>query len=119
MIIVKLPRPISVNNLFANFQGRRIASKRYVEWRKKADAMVIEQAPGATDRPSAITLKVGITGTRSNSDTDNVSKAYLDCLVRLGIIPDDSRYYIPRLVIEWCDDLDGCRAIIEPIEEQT
>jgi Holliday junction resolvase RusA-like endonuclease len=115
-MIVRLPPPISVNNLFATVGRRRVPTSRYKAWQATADAMLREQCPRQIAGPVHVTLRVGAKGVRSNSDTDNVSKAYLDALVRCGVLVDDSRLHIPRLTIEWVDGVAGCEAVMEAAE---
>ena len=95
-----LPWPPAVNNLFATFQNRRIPSRRYKQWLAEALAAVRAQQPARIvgsfhvrvllDRPD-----------RRRRDLDGLLKAPLDCLVKAGVIEDDS--LAQSIAIAWSD----------------
>lgn len=97
-----VPRPISVNNMFMNAGKRRVITRKYQEWRQQCEAAILAQSPKPISGPVRIRIQLADTG--RSIDTDNCAKGYLDVLVRLGLIPDDSRKFIRSLLIEWDGD---------------
>lgn len=118
---VKLPRPLSVNSLFYNRSGQgkrgRGMTERYRIWRQNA----IQVAKGIADGkavplpkytgPVKINLFVPERGVKM--DLDNTAKAYIDLLVHLGVIPDDSRKIVRGLSLDWVDADTGEALITE------
>lgn len=114
---IKLPRPISTNNLFANVNGRgRIRSAAYNTWRWQVLAARQPQKPlPKFTAPVSVTFFVGEKGV-GNMDADNCAKAYLDALKTHGVIPDDSRKWVRAVTVKWMPDGDGCVARVAPEE---
>ena len=115
---VKLPRPLSVNALFANVPGRgRVKSKRYRTWWQNAVQVATGIADGkAIARPTftgpvKICLFVPERGVKM--DLDNAAKAYIDLLVHLGVIVDDSPKYVRGISLDWVDADTGEALITE------
>lgn len=106
---VWLPFPPSANNLFAHgaVMGRhgkpvtrRFVSKRYREWRRHAELLIV----GARLRPvvgaeAAVTIAITPPDKRRR-DRDNYRKAILDALVRCHVLPDD--HIVDSAPVEWC-----------------
>ena len=100
---VWLPMPPSTNNLYANRKGGgRCTTSSYRRWKGEADSLVMISGPRrAFDAPVNVTVEL-TPGPRSrSSDGDNRLKAVLDCLVRLGVLIDDSREYVPEKTVRW------------------
>lgn len=116
---IRMPRPISTNNLFANVKGRgRVTSSTYNAWRWQAKAMMQDQKPlPKFAGPVAIRLYVGEKGVSANFDADNCAKAYLDALVHEGVIQDDSRRHVRSILVRWVPDQEGCIAAITDSED--
>ena len=110
---IRLPRPISVNNLYANVAGRgRVNSGTYNAWKWQAKALISEQKPlPSFPGPVSVSLAIGEQGV-GRIDTDNCGKAYLDALVDAGVITDDNRRIVRRLAVEWRPG-EGCLATVE------
>jgi crossover junction endodeoxyribonuclease RusA len=85
-VILTLPAPPTVNNLFINIGRGRAMSKRYKSWRQTAGWEVKRQRPGRIIGPWEIdiALPAGLTG-----DLDNYAKPVCDLLVELGTVDDD------------------------------
>jgi Holliday junction resolvase RusA-like endonuclease len=87
MIVLTMPAPPTVNNLFLNIPGRgRVMSPRYRSWRKEAGWDVKSQRPGriAGEYEMDVALPKGLTG-----DLGNYEKPISDLIVELGIVDDD------------------------------
>lgn len=116
MTTINLPRPISVNNLFANVRGKgRVSSGRYQTWKWQAAAMLQDQKP-LQKHTGAVNLfiRVGEIGTNARLDLDNCAKAVIDCLVSHGIIEGDSRRFVREINLAWVMHLDGVCVEIWP-----
>lgn len=107
MITIDLPKPPSVNALYSNVPGRgREKTRLYRDWIEAAGWQLLSQKPAVFEGPVDITLVFADEG---RADLDNLSKAPVDLLVKHGIIKDDSRKYVRRIVKEWSSDVEGCR----------
>lgn len=108
-----LPKPISVNNLFVNTVKGRRPSRRYKAWKAEADAMVLASGPRICIRePVHIEITIGRKGVRADADIDNMSKAYLDCLTRCGVIADDDIRIVQSLHLRMAEGFEGAVARI-------
>ena len=115
-MVIKLPRPISTNNLHATRKGRgRVKSKAYNTWLHHANALMWEQDLPRFDGPVTIHLSVGEVGVRPSMDGDNVLKAYLDTLVRFSVIEDDNRQILRSISMRWVPDMDGATAEVASV----
>lgn len=115
---LELPRPISLNNMFANVKGRgRVKTKRYNTWTHHAAAMLGDQKPlPRANGPVRILLAVGEVGVSPLLDGDNCLKPILDALVNAGVIPDDNRKVVRGVGMEWVPGKDGVTAHITSAE---
>lgn len=103
-----MPRPFSVNNMYRNSGKGRNLTRKYERWRDTAMQTVMAQGPRrAFLGPVEITIRIGAEGVSTEIDTDNCAKAYLDVLVKLGVLPDDNRRIVKRLVLEWMNTAEG------------
>ena len=111
-VSVPLIRPISVNNLFSNTKGRgRAKSKAYVAWLAEQKAVIMAAGPRKhVGGPVEVALCVPC---GSRVDTDNVSKAYIDCLVSMNIIDDDRNVVTTAIV--WTTPDAGQAVIVRAI----
>lgn len=128
MITLTLPVPPSLNNLYptvvkkeksptglasigrvsredylaavsgAKPKTRRIKSRDYEDWIRRADAMLMMQKPKFRGRTIEGKWGVGILMPPETADLDNRIKPILDFLVRLGLTPDDR--HARRILIE-------------------
>lgn len=115
--LIVLPAPISTNALFRNVPGRgRVMSKEYKLWKRLAEDTLRAQVPlPRFALPVSVTFYVGERGI-GQMDSDNTAKAYLDALVRAGVIHDDSRKWVRRTSAVWVPSMGGCVAKIRVAE---
>jgi hypothetical protein len=110
-----LPIPPSVNRLrrvdWSNNRGRQ-------EYYLRSDLFLTAYGP----RPAPVRLikgayeiRIQIPESLSGIDLDNHCKAILDYLVSREIVPDDSRRFLRRLVVEWGSPTPACRITIKAI----
>lgn len=99
---VELPRPPSVNAMFAtDFKTRRrFDTKEYRAWKKEAAQMLMAQRARCAIGPVEITITVEEIA-RYPSDVDNRIKATLDCLVENGIIDGDTAKTVRSITARW------------------
>lgn len=103
---VKLPKPPSLNNLYANKRsGGRTKGKRGRQWAQAAGYIILASRPPKIQ--GAYELRIQL-GRRKGSDLDNYAKALSDLLKSIGVIKDDSR--AERVLLEWADDLPSAEA---------
>ena len=114
-ITLDLPIPPSVNRLrrvdWANHKKRQ-------EYYLRTDLFLTAHGP----RPAPVRLikgayeiRIQIPESLSGIDLDNHCKAILDYLVSREIVPDDSRRFLRRLVVEWGSPTPACRITIKEI----
>ena len=112
-----LPIPPSVNRLrrvdWANNRKRQ-------EYYLRSDLFLTAHGP----RPAPVRLikgayeiRIQIPESLSGIDLDNHCKVILDYLVSREIVPDDSRRFLRRLVVEWGSPTPACRITIKGIIE--
>lgn len=82
-----IPRPPSVNCLYANGTRRRIISKRYEEWLRHAGYVLNGQDRNTLHGPAIVSMVVN----KGRADLSNLEKAPLDLLVKHGVMGDDSQ----------------------------
>ncbi len=98
-----LPYPPSSNNIFSQTRaGRRFPAKRYVEWRKHADMLLMAARLKPVDGPCLIDITLTPPDKRKR-DADNTVKPILDSLVRMRLIPDDSRKTVREIRVRWAE----------------
>lgn len=99
---VHMPFPVSVNAMFSHgtIRGvtRRFPSRAYKAWRKAADWTVRLQRPRRFDGRVKVEIQL-YPGSARRRDTDNFIKPCLDCLVRAGVLRDDSQVEDVRAVM--------------------
>ncbi|MGI9412094.1 MAG: RusA family crossover junction endodeoxyribonuclease [Hyphomicrobiales bacterium] len=94
-----LPFPPTTNNLFRNVRGKgRVPTKNYEQWMKRALGELMIQRPARLTGYVSVDLAFGIPDKRRR-DLDNLMKAPLDCLVKFGVVEDDSK--IIRISARW------------------
>jgi hypothetical protein len=108
MIVLDLPKPLSVN------RTRRIdwrAKPAIDRWVKSADALVMSR--GRLQKricgpfEAIITLPIG-----SALDADNTPKMIIDYARRLELIDNDDPKRMRRLTVEFGEAPEGCRLIL-------
>lgn len=114
MIQLDLPKPPSLNNIYANVPGKgRVRSKPYRAWRiKAAQEILIQGRPSMRGRYE---LEIRYRR-RPNCDLGNLEKAVSDALVHAGVVEDDR--HSDRICLWWDDSLPAgvdCRVHIKPV----
>ena len=101
-MILTLPFPPAVNNLFATYNNRRIPSRRYKQWLADAASALSEQRWSPASGCVRVSLFLTSPDNRER-DADNYLKAPIDFLVKAGVLAGDSRRYVRAVSAEWAD----------------
>ncbi len=117
MIRLDLPRPRSVNELYANVRGKgRVKTKVYRQWRNEAGWMIAAQG-----RPAQLhgkyQIQIAVKRWSARADIGNFEKGVSDVLQEHDVIEDDR--FCERICIYWDDHLPKgveCRVWIWPEE---
>jgi Holliday junction resolvase RusA-like endonuclease len=113
--VIILPWPISTNAIWRAIsmggRPRNILSKKYREWKIKADAAILEQNPERISGPVSIAIELCPPNKRA-FDLDNKAKCLLDILVLHQIIESDSINCVRYLTIGLADGFEGARILI-------
>jgi Holliday junction resolvase RusA-like endonuclease len=94
-VIISIPPPPSVNNLFLTRGRRRVRTPRYRRWQTAAGWQLLAQKQGCIGGPWQADI---VLPQRLRGDTDNYAKPILDLLVAHGVVDDDR--HCKRLSIE-------------------
>ena len=115
-VVIDLPFPPGVNNLFANARGRgRYRTERYREWANAAGWELKAQKPRRVRGP--VSLEMWFEDKRDRRrDLDGLPKAVCDLLVSFRIIEEDNREVVRELSLKWSRAVKGCRVCIRPAE---
>lgn len=103
-VMLSLPRPISVNELFGNNKngsGRgRYLTKEYAAWKEECGLVLNSQRPGRVDGAYALTIRVPA---KWRGDLGNSEKAVSDLLQEHEIVKNDK--LAERILLErWPED---------------
>lgn len=117
MILIRLPRPLSVNGLYYNHRaGGRSASLSHRNWRLEAMQEISAQRPSwpvkAIVGPYKLQLVVRPILTkegRHKGDLGNLEKCVSDVLVKMAVIRDDSD--AEEILLRW-GDAAGCEVTL-------
>jgi hypothetical protein len=112
---IKLPFPVSVNDMYLNNKGRgrgRKPSPEYEAWKLEAGHRLNRQHPGLF-KPRAIVF-ISIDDKRQG-DADNRAKPVLDLLVTHGVLAGDSKRHVKRVSIGW-EAVEGCQVKLLGVE---
>ena len=115
-VVLDLPFPPSVNAIWRKWRGGVYRSDRYKAWSQEAGQELMVQRPGKTKGIYDLTLQFRRKDAR-RIDIGNLEKPVSDLLVEHGVIEDDS--LARRITLEWVPDGPPCRAIVEPVEDQS
>lgn len=96
-VVLHLPFPPSVNNLFANGAKGRFPTPRYKAWREEAALRLHAQRPRPIKGRYVVTMRFERPDRRAR-DADNLSKAPMDLLVSTGVIEAD--HLSKRVILE-------------------
>lgn len=116
-IVLELPAPPSVNNLFLNLgKGKgRTRSPEYRAWQAEAGWLVQASRQSRIDGPVSVWLYVE---ENSRRDLDGYAKAALDLLVAHRLIQDDRNKYVRELHAKWSPSQQGIRVTVFPLSKQ-
>ena len=108
---INLPRPPSVNGLYAsNWKTkRRFKSKKYAEWLVEAELAIQQQKPEPIMGFVHVEITVG-KPTKRKEDISNRIKAVEDLLVSCGLIEDDS--FIVCVMAMWNTGIKDCEVLV-------
>lgn len=119
MITIALPYPPATNNLFRNAPGKgRVPTERYKTWRRVAETEIMAQRVQWPEKKLAGPVAAIITLQRKDNrkrDLDNLCKAPLDTLTRMGVLADDSQVHC--LTVQW-GEVEGCRVELWAMEQR-
>jgi Holliday junction resolvase RusA-like endonuclease len=111
-ITIRLPFPVSINEMYVNRAGpgrSRNPSAAFKAWTTEAGLLL------NTQRPPRIGYRVTIhidLDDRRQGDADSRIKCVLDILVKHGILVDDRKKFVKRTSIGW-EPVEGCVVRIE------
>lgn len=110
MTVIRIPKPLSVNQIFKNIPGKgRAKTTEYKNWRANLWAEVAGQFRGGKypkfppEVKVRIDLFLGEDDFAVTADCDNFIKGVLDAMVELKIIHDDSQRYVRSVSVEWAE----------------
>lgn len=112
-IVIELPAPVSTN------RTRRIDWAGYAAhkmWKKLADGLVLSQwrSIKSVCPFGRFEITITLSEAHTNIDLDNI-KVVPDYLKRIGVITDDSKKYMRRVVIEWGEAKSGCKVTLRGV----
>lgn len=116
-IVLELPAPPSVNNLFLNLgKGKgRTRSPEYRAWQAEAGWTVRGSRQSPIAGPVSIWLLAQENGRR---DLDGYFKAAIDLLVTHRMIEGDRNQTVRELHARWSKDQEGIRVTVFPLNNQ-
>jgi len=101
VITFDLPRPPSVNAMFRNVPGvGRVRASAYRTWFKEASEEMMLQRVGQPVPKPPVAVSICLPDSNGKSDLGNYEKAIGDCLVSMGVIPDDNDKYVRKITLE-------------------
>jgi crossover junction endodeoxyribonuclease RusA len=112
-VVLVLPFPPSVNNLFSGTR-RRFISKGYKAWKEEAHLALLKQRP-LPHIGGKVTCRYSFgRPDKRRRDLGNLEKAISDCLVEHAVIEDDS--LIEEMTLRWSDDVHGAQIELETFD---
>jgi crossover junction endodeoxyribonuclease RusA len=115
-IVITLPRPPSVNSMFANVQRKssrgRYPTTAYRNWQNEAGWALKQQKPGKISGRYNVLFELGVPNKR-RADLSNFWKGPSDLLVKMGVVEDD--HLEQRVDMMWNQGVEGCRITLTPI----
>lgn len=98
VLSISLPLPPSVNSMYEGGSGqKRYKSKQYKAWYTEC-FWLVKTLPKVKEYPVELWIKI-VWPTNRSCDLSNRIKAIEDLLVNAGILLDDDRKHIRRIVI--------------------
>jgi Holliday junction resolvase RusA-like endonuclease len=114
-VVLVLPFPPSLNNLFFNVPGQRggrAITDVYKKWRFLAGLELMRQRLGCVFGKVDVTLTFEEPQHARRLDLDGLAKAVLDLCVEHQVIEGDDRRYVRKITLAWCASAQGCRVEI-------
>lgn len=111
-VILRLPVPPSVNNLFVNSRKGRHPAPWYVAWKRAAGQELIVQRPSRFE--GQVEVIITIQEPTKPRDLDNAQKALFDLLVTHQVLPTDDSTCVRKITAAW-GDVTGCVVEIVPV----
>jgi Holliday junction resolvase RusA-like endonuclease len=115
MIVIRLPMPISSNNMFVNGQRGRFRSQKYDSWIQEAGTEIMRQRPPKCLGPCNLTFEFQEAKDRRKFDITNRIKPTEDLLVKHGIIEADDWSIVRKVTACFNAEVEGVRVTIEPL----
>lgn len=110
-VVIVLPMPPSVNNLYAG-QSRRYKSAGYKAWLLEAGHALNRQRPSKIAGKVSLIYEVQEPSTERRADVANREKATTDLLVDHGIIEGDDQFCVRDIHLKWSSKVDGIHITI-------
>lgn len=113
---LKLPFPVSVNNLFINVPKRgRVRSSAYRNWALEAGVAVhVQRVPKMLGEVSVCIALCA--PDKRRRDADNAAKAVLDLLATHAIIEGDDSRFVRSIQTKWVASGDPCTVTVKSIQ---
>lgn len=109
---ITLPVPPSTNELFRNVPGRgRVITGAYQRWIADAKTRFWGVKYQMFDVPVSITVTLP---DKRGPDCDNCLKAPIDLMKKMGVIKDDNRKHVRR-VMSQIGDVTECEVEVVPV----
>ena len=116
IISFSLPYPMSQNQAYRNVPGRgRAYTKSAMKWLNDAAVVLASQHVRGVKGPVKISYRIGRPDKRRR-DISNLVKVMEDCLVKNGVIEDDS--LVEAFAISWDQDVTGAEVKIITCDAQ-
>jgi Holliday junction resolvase RusA-like endonuclease len=116
VIVIRLPFPPSVNNLFLNGRSGRFRSQKYDTWIQEAGTEIMRQRPSKCLGRVSLMFEFQEGQDKRKRDITNLIKAPEDLLVKHGIIEADDGTVVRKVSAAWNAEVDGVRITIQPSE---
>jgi crossover junction endodeoxyribonuclease RusA len=113
-VILTLPFPPSVNNLFVNVRKGRVRSPKYDAWATEAAYELTRQRARRVAGPVSLLFEFEEGRDKRKRDISNLVKAPEDLLVKFGIIAADDNTIVREIRLLWSDQVKGVRLTINP-----
>ena len=109
-MIIDLPMPPSVNQIWSSGRGRIFRSKRYKTWLRECDVLALMHAWRKQKVSGRYCVLITLNNKKRRGDCDNRIKAVLDWLRRAELTDDDR--HCDEVIARWGDAPAGCRVLI-------
>jgi crossover junction endodeoxyribonuclease RusA len=114
-MILNLPFPPSVNNLFINVKRGRVRSPDYRAWAELAGMRLNQQHPMKITGPVSLIYEFQEGQDKRRRDIANLEKATTDLLVEHQVIEADDNRIVREIVMRWSRDVIGAQITITKV----